>query len=187
MRKELHKDFNEVIFDKLNEWKNAVGEEFSVNLIDAFWLMHLDFEHFIKHLQPTPTDKKRNAIAFREDINSIKHKILEHYSLRFENDFKNYTTNMFDKIDYEFPNLDLERSTSIDNELLSKTLDLVNDVKSLFKEIRNFQNRYSQEFQLQKPISSLADIEKLQILLTTDELSPEIRKHLSLILTKAAC
>lgn len=105
MRKELHKDFNEVIFDKLNEWKNAAGEEFSVNLIDAFWLMHLDFEHFIRHLQPTPTDKKRNAIAFREDINSIKHKILEHYSLRFENDFKNYMTNMFDKIDYEFPNL----------------------------------------------------------------------------------
>ena len=105
MRKELHKDFNEVIFDKLDEWKNAAGEEFSVNLIDAFWLMHLDFEHFISHLRPTPTDKKRNASAFREDIDSIKHKILEHYSRRFENDFKNYTTNMLDKIDYEFRNL----------------------------------------------------------------------------------
>ena len=187
MRKELHKDFNEVIFDKLNEWKNAVGEEFSVNLIDAFWLMHLDFEHFIKHLQPTPTDKKKNAIAFREDIDNIKHKILEHYSRRFEDDFQNYPTNMFDKIDYEFRNLDLEKSTSIANELLSKTLELVKDVKSLFNEIKNFQNRYAQELQIQKPISSLADIEKLQTSLFRDELSPEIRKHLSLISTKATC
>lgn len=186
MRKELHKDFNEVIFDKLNEWKNAVGEKFSVNLIDAFWLMHLDFEHFIKHLQPTPTDKKRNAIAFREDIDSIKHKILEHYSRRFEDDFQNYPTNMLDKIDYEFRNLDLEKSTSIANELLSKTLELVKDVKSFFNEIKNFQNRYAQELQIQKPISSLTDIEKLQILLTKDELSPEVRKHLSLISTKTA-
>ncbi|MBR7024560.1 MAG: hypothetical protein IKI08_00925 [Selenomonadaceae bacterium] len=185
MRKELHKDFNKVIFDKLNEWKNSVGEEFSVNLIDAFWLMHLDFEHFIKHLRPTPTDKKRNALAFREDIDSIKHKILEHYSRRFEDDFQNYPTNMFDKIDYEFRNLDLEKSVPISNELLSKTLELVKDVKSLFKEIKNFQNRYSQELQLQKPISSLADIEKLQTSLLKDELSPEVRKHLSLISTKA--
>lgn len=186
MRKELHKDFNEVIFDKLNEWKNSVGEEFSVNLIDAFWLMHLDFEHFIKHLRPTPTDKKRNALAFREDIDSIKHKILEHYSRRFEDDFQNYPTNMLDKIDYEFRNLNLEKSVPIYNELLSKTLELVKDVKNLFKEIENFQNRYSQELQIQKPISSLTDIEKLQILLTKDELSLEVRKHLSLISTKTA-
>ena len=186
MRKGLHKDFNEVIFDKLDEWKNADGEEFSVNLIDAFWLMHLDFEHFISHLRPTPTDKKRNAIAFREDINSIKHKILEHYSRRFENDFPNYTANMFDKINYEFRNLDLERSTSIDNELLSKTLDLAKDVKILFKEIKNFQKRYSQELQIQKPISSLSDIEKFQTSLPKDELSPERKKHLSLISTKTA-
>ncbi len=185
MRKELHKDFNEIIFDKLDEWKNADGKEFSVNLIDAFWLMHLDFEHFISHLLPTPTDKKRNAIAFREDIDNIKRKILEHHSRRFENDFQNYLTNMLDKIDYEFYSLDLGKSASIDNEFLSKTLELVKDVKSLFKEINNFQNGYSQELQLQKLILSLAYIEKLQILLTTDELSPEIRKHLSLILTKA--
>ena len=147
--------------------------------------MHLDFEHFISHLRPTPKDKKRNAIAFREDINSIKHKILEHYSRRFEDDFQNYPTNMFDKIDYEFRNLDLEKSVPISNELLSKTLELVKDVKSLFKEIKNFQNRYSQELQLQKPISSLTDIEKLQTSLPKDELSPEVRKHLSLISTKA--
>ena len=185
MKNDLHDAFDEVIFDKLDEWKNADGEEFSVNLIDAFWLMHLDFEHFIRHLRPTPTDKKRNAIAFREDINSIKHKILEHYSLRFEDDFQNYPTNMFDKIDYEFRNLDLEKSLSINNELLSKTFDFVNDVKSLFKEIRNFQNKYGHELQMRKPISSLFDIEKLQISLPKDELSPEIRKHLSLISTKA--
>ena len=150
MRKELHKDFNEIIFDKLDEWKNADGKEFSVNLIDAFWLMHLDFEHFISHLLPTPTDKKRNAIAFREDIDNIKRKILEHHSRRFENDFQNYLTNVLDKIDYEFRNLDLEKSTSIANELLSKTLELVKDVKSLFNEIKNFQNRYAQELQIQK-------------------------------------
>lgn len=148
--------------------------------------MHLDFEHFIRHLQPTPTDKKRNALAFREDIDSIKHKILEHYSRRFEDDFQNYPTNMLDKIDYEFRNLNLEKSVPIYNELLSKTFDLVKDVKSLFKEIENFQNRYAQELQIQKPISSLTDIEKLQILLTKDELSPEVRKHLSLISTKTA-
>ena len=94
---------------------------------------------------------------------------------------------MFDKIGYEFYSLDLGKSASIDNELLSKTLELVKDVKSLFKEINNFQNGYSQELQLQKPISSLTDIEKLQTSLTKDELSPEIRKHLSLILTKAVC
>ena len=147
--------------------------------------MHLDFEHFIKHLRPTPTDKKRNALAFREDIDSIKHKILEHYSRRFEDDFQNYPTNMFDKIDYEFRNLDLEKSVPISNELLSKTLELVKDVKSLFKEIKNFQNKYGHELQIQKPISSLADIEKLQTSLLKDELSPEVRKHLSLISTKA--
>lgn len=80
MMKNLHDDFGEAIFEKLRRWKNANSKEFSVSLIDAFWLMHLNFEHFIIHLRPTPTDEKRNAIAFREDINSIKHKILEHYS-----------------------------------------------------------------------------------------------------------
>lgn len=68
MGKKLHDEFSEIIFKKLNEWKRVNGEGFQVNLIDAFWLMHLDFEHFINHLRPTPTDKKRNAFAFREDI-----------------------------------------------------------------------------------------------------------------------
>ena len=185
MKNDLHDAFDEVIFDKLGEWKNNVDKEFDINLVDAFWLMHLDFEHFKRHLRPTPTDKKRNAITFHEDIENIKHKILEHYSRRFEDDFQNYPTNMFDKIDYEFRNLYLEKSVSIGNKLLSKTLDLAKNVKSLFKEIREFQNRYGQELQIQKPISSLSDIEKLQTSLTKDELSPETRKNLSLISTKA--
>lgn len=162
MGKNLHDDFGEVIFAKLDKWKNVAGEEFNVNLIDAFWLMHLDFEHFIGHLRPTPTDKKRSASALREDIDNIKHEILEHYSRRFEDDFQNYLTNMLDKIDYEFHKLDLDKLTSIDNELLSKTLDFVKDVKILFKKIKDFQDKCGKELQIQKPVLSLSDMEKLQ-------------------------
>ena len=38
MIKKLHTEFSEIIFKKLNEWKGVDGEEFHVNLIDAFWL-----------------------------------------------------------------------------------------------------------------------------------------------------
>ena len=36
MRKKLHDEFSEVIFKKLNAWKNVGDEGFHVNLIDAF-------------------------------------------------------------------------------------------------------------------------------------------------------
>ena len=98
MRKKLHDEFSEVIFKKLNAWKSVGDEGSYVNLIDAFWLMHLDFEHFINHLRPTPTDKKRNASAFREDIVAIKGVIVNHYSKLFETDFQNYTANFLDGI-----------------------------------------------------------------------------------------
>lgn len=198
MMKNLHDDFGEAIFEKLRRWKNANSEEFNVSLIDAFWLMHLNFEHFIIHLRPTPTDEKRNAIAFREDIDNIKYKILKHYSRRFEEDFQNYPTNILDKIytdilydrNHTFEKLDSlsnlrsNESMSASNTLFFKLAVLVNDVKILVETVTVLQQRYAQELQIQKPISSLSDIEKLQTSLPEDELSPEIRKHLSLISTK---
>ncbi len=195
MRKKLHAEFSEVIFKKLNEWKNVGDEGFHVNLIDAFWLMHLDFEHFINHLRPTPTDKKRNASVFREDIAAIKAKIVEQYSKPFEIDFQNYTENMLDEIysDIFFdknnlfeklPNLsnvDAGSSLPPDSDLLSKIIALTDKVKSLLKAVEDFQSKHGQALKINKPVSSLSCIKKLSVSLAHDKLNRKVKRDLQII------
>ena len=198
MGKKLHAEFSEVIFKKLNEWKNVGDEGFHVNLIEAFWLMHLDFEHFINHLRPTPTDKKRNASAFREDIAAIKSWIVEHYSKLFEADFQNYTANFLDgiyrdiffdrnKIFEKLPdlsNVDAENSLSPDSDLLSKIVALSDEVKNLLEASEDFQSKHGQALQINMPISSLSSIKKLNIPLTDDKLNEKVKQDLQIILDR---
>lgn len=195
MGKNLHNEFSEVIFKKLNAWKNVGDKGFHVNLIDAFWLMHLDFEHFINHLRPTPTDKKRNASAFREDIVAIKGGIVEHYSKLFETDFQNYTTNFLDGIysDIFFDknnlfeklpdlsNVDAESSLPPDSDLLSKIIVLVDEVKNLLKAIEDFQSKHGQALQINKPVSLFSDVKKLSVSLADDKLSGKVQEDLKII------
>ena len=185
MGKKLHDEFSEIIFKKLDEWKNVDDEGFHVNLVDAFWLMHIDFEHFMNHLRPIPTDKKRNASAFREDIAAIKAKIIEHYSKLFETDFQNYTENLLDeiysdiffdrnKIFEKLPdlsNVDAESSLSSDSELLSKIVALAGEIKSLVKAVEDFQSKHGQALQINKPVLSLSGIKKLNVSLTDAKLN----------------
>lgn len=185
MGKKLHDEFSEIIFKKLDEWKNVYDEGFHVNLVDAFWLMHIDFEHFMNHLRPIPTDKKRNASAFREDIAAIKAKIIEHYSKLFETDFQNYTENLLDeiysdiffdrnKIFEKLPdlsNVDTESSLSSDSELLSKIVALAGEIKSLVKAVEDFQSKHGQALQINKPVLSLSGIKKLNVSLTDAKLN----------------
>lgn len=183
MKKKLHDEFSEIIFKKLNEWKNVGNEGFHVNLIDAFWLMHLDFEHFMNHLRPTPTDKKRNASAFREDIAAIKAKIIEHYSKLFETDFQNYTENFLDgiysdiffdrnKIFEKLPDLsNVDAESSLPPELLSKIVALAGEIKSLVKAVEDFQSKHGQALQINKPVLSLSGIKKLKVSLTDAKLN----------------
>ena len=195
MGKKLHDEFSEVIFKKLNEWKNVDDEGFNINLIDAFWLIHLDFEHFINHLRPTPTDKKRNASAFREDIVAIKGVIVEHYSKLFETDFQNYTANFLDGIysDIFFDsnnvfeklpdllNMTTENLPSSDSELFSKIITLIDEVKILLKAIEDFQSKHGQTLQIDKPILSLSRIKKLSVSLVDDKLSGKVQEDLKII------
>ncbi|MBR3497394.1 MAG: hypothetical protein IKO05_00195 [Selenomonadaceae bacterium] len=183
MKKKLHDEFSEIIFKKLDEWKNVGNEGFHVNLIDAFWLMHLDFEHFMNHLRPTPTDKKRNASAFREDIAAIKAKIIEHYSKLFETDFQNYTENFLDgiysdiffdrnKIFEKLPDLsNVDAESSLPPELLSKIVALAGEIKSLVKAVEDFQSKHGQALQINKPVLSLSGIKKLKVSLTDAKLN----------------
>lgn len=175
MNKNLHEDFSNVILARLSEWKNVDSETFNGNLIDAFWLMHLDFEHFISNIRVTPTARK-NASVIREDISNVKSKILVHYSRQFEADFKNYQVNMLDKMNANFQNLNLEKVNPIDDELISKILELVREVKILFKEIA--------ALQMSKPISSLFELEQLQPPFIEDNLSPEMCACLRIILAR---
>ena len=172
MKKNLHEDFSKVMLAKLSEWKNADSETFNGNLIDAFWLMHLDFEHFTNNIRVTPT-AQRNASEIREDIANVKSKILVYYSRQFEADFKNYQVNMLDRMNANFSNLDLEELNFIDDELISKILELVRAVKILFKEIMTLQ--------MSKPISSLCEFEQLQPSFIEDNLSSEISERLCII------
>ena len=183
MRKKLHDEFSEVIFKKLNAWKSVGDEGSYVNLIDAFWLMHLDFEHFINHLRPTPTDKKRIPSAFREDIVVIKAKIIEHYSKLFEADFQNYTENLLDeiysdiffdrnKIFEKLPDLsNVDAESSLPPDILSKIVALAEEVKSLLKAVEDFQSKHGQALQIKKPVSSLSGIKKLKVSLTDAKLN----------------
>ena len=198
MGKKLHDEFSEIIFKKLNEWKRVNGEGFHVNLIDAFWLMHLDFEHFISHLRPTPTDKKRNASAFREDIVAIKGMIVSRHSKLFETDFQNYTANFLDGIysDIFFDrnnvfeklsdlsNMGTENLTSSDSELFSKIVVLADEVKNLLKAIEDFQSKHGQALQINKPILSLSRIKKLSVSLADDKLSGKVQEDLKIISEK---
>ncbi len=198
MGKKLHAEFSEVIFKKLDEWKNVDDEGFHVNLVDAFWLMHIDFEHFMNHLRPTPTDKKRNASVFREDIVAIKAKIIEHYSKLFETDFQNYTGNLLDeiysdiffdrnKIFEKLPdlsNVDAESSLLSDSELLSKIVALAGEIKSLVKAVEDFQSKHGQALQIEKPFSSLSGIKKLNVSLTDAKLNGKVKQDLQIILER---
>ncbi|MBR1645370.1 MAG: hypothetical protein IJ685_01205 [Selenomonadaceae bacterium] len=175
MNKNLHEDFSKVVLAKLSEWKNDGSEKFSGNLIDAFWFMHLDFEHFVNNIRVTPTVKK-NASVIREDIANVKSKILVHYSRQFEADFKTYQVNMLDKMNANFFTLNLEKANPIDNELVLKILELVRAVKILFKEIA--------ALQMLKPISSLFELEQLQPSFIEDNLSPEMCARLRIILAR---
>lgn len=187
MGKKLHDEFSEIIFKKLNGWKRVNGEGFHVNLIDAFWLMHLDFKHFINHLRPTPTDKKRNASAFHEDIVAIKGVIVSHHSKLFETDFQNYTANFLDEIysDIFFDrNNVFENLPSSDSGLFSNIIALVDEVKNLLKVIEDFQSKHGQELQINKPISSLSDVKKLSVSLTDDKLNGKLKQDLKIISEK---
>ncbi|MBQ3443418.1 MAG: hypothetical protein IJG33_09255 [Selenomonadaceae bacterium] len=196
MRKKLHDEFSEVIFKKLNAWKSVGDEGSYVNLIDAFWLMHLDFEHFINHLRPTPTDKKRTPSAFREDIVVIKAKIIEHYSKLFEADFQNYTENLLDeiysdiffdrnKIFEKLPDLsNVDAESSLPPDLLSKIVALAEEVKSLLKAVEGFQSKHGQALQINKPVSSLSGIKKLNVSLTDVRLNGKAKQDLQIILER---
>ena len=171
MGKNLHNDFGEIILGKLTEWKKNADKEFHGSLIDAFWFMHLDFEHFISHLHPTPTDKKRNTAALHEDIVAVKYKIVEHYSRLFEADFQNYTENLLNEIytDIFFDrNKTFEISSPPKNDLLSNVVKLIDKVKRLLKSVENFQSP--------KPISSLVELEKLSPSLNGDKLREDISR-----------
>lgn len=175
MNKNLHEDFSKVVLAKLSEWENDGSEKFSGNLIDAFWFMHLDFEHFVNNIRVTPTVQK-NASVIREDIVNVKSKILVHYSRQFEADFKTYQVNMLDKMNANFFTLNLEKVNPIDNELVLKILELVRAVKILFKEIASLQ--------MPKPISSLFELEQLQPSFIEDNLSSEMCARLRIILAR---
>ena len=157
--------------------------------------MHIDFEHLMNHLRPTPTDKKRIPSSFREDIAIIKAKIIEHYSKLFETDFQNYTENLIDEIysDIFFDknnlfeklpdlsNVDAENSLPPDSDLLSKIVALVDEVKSLLKAVEDFQSKHGQALQINKPVSSLSAIKNLKVSLTNTKLSGKEKQDLQII------
>ena len=170
------KYFNSSLFkkfmEKLSELEDSGDKISSWGLVEAFWFMRLNFNHFFKHVKQYDPTQKADELKIR--INTIKANIIKHYSKAFDSDFSKFTLNMVneiyrntDSIDINFinslcsqDNLDIEYTKCI--ELLKNFIDIIENVKTLKMDMLNFMEK-AQHCEYELPLKRRNDISLLDI------------------------